>query len=62
MRLLREESGLEDHTSLGNCEILEANGANDQEVGRGIAVDDQLKRPEPSVSLTGFAAHPTGLF
>jgi hypothetical protein len=46
-----------DHVSLENCGIITEDAASDQEVRRGVAMDDRLNGFEPTVSLEGFARH-----
>jgi hypothetical protein len=54
---LKEGRGVQDDVSFENCGIIERDTAGDQEVRRGIAMDDRLKGFEPSISLEGFARH-----
>jgi len=51
-----------DDASLGNCGIIEADASSMKEIRRGVAMDDRLRGPDPSVSLAGFAPEPTGRF
>jgi hypothetical protein len=53
----RENDGTQNPASLENCGIIETDEASDQEFRRGIAMDDQLKGFEPTISLNGFARH-----
>lgn len=61
MLILGEADRRQDDSSLGNCGIIEADGNSEREVRRGVAMDDRIRGPEPSVSLSGFAPRPTGL-
>lgn len=56
--MLGKESEVQDHILLEKCGISEADPASDQEVRRGMAMDDRLKGFEPTISLEGFARHP----
>ena len=36
------------------CEVVEATAGNEEEIGRGVALDDPIRGPEVTVSLRGF--------
>ncbi|SFS21998.1 hypothetical protein SAMN05421771_4349 [Granulicella pectinivorans] len=57
LMLGNEEAASQDHISLENCGVVGEDTASDREVRRGMAMDDQLKGFEPTVSLEGFARH-----
>jgi hypothetical protein len=61
--MLGQESKFQDPLLFDNCGISEADPASEQEVRRGIAMDDWLKESEPTISLQGFSRHrPAGYF
>jgi len=47
LMLGKEDGEIQDHVSLENCGIIEADATSDREIRRGIAMDDRLKGPEP---------------
>jgi hypothetical protein len=55
--LRKDIEKVQNSVSLENCGIIESDEASNQEVRRGIAMDDQLKGFEPTISLNGFARH-----
>jgi hypothetical protein len=52
-----EDSLIHNQISLENCGIVGEDAASDQEIRRGLAMDDPLKGFEPTVSLEGFTRH-----
>jgi hypothetical protein len=59
----KEDLEVQGGVSLENCRIIEDDATSDREVRRGMAMDDQLKGGEPTISLGGFARHsPKTLF
>ena len=52
-----EDDVVHDHVSLENCGIVGEDAASDQEVRRGVVMDDRLNGFEPTISVLGFARH-----
>lgn len=57
LMLDNESDFSKDRIAVANCGIVRQDAASAQEVERGIAMDDELKSFEPTVSLEGFARH-----
>jgi hypothetical protein len=47
----------QDRISFKNCGVVGEDAASDQEIRRGVAMDDRLKGFEPTFSLEGFGRH-----